>query len=70
MTSPKFKIPQRRHAEQYYDAADRIEDVLRRHLVQVDRRRLQHLTYDFMENVQLFESDFWGRESRNFASIH
>ena len=63
MTSPKFKIPQRRHAEQYYDAADRIEDVLRRHLVQVDRRRLQHLTYDFMENVQLFESDFWGRES-------
>jgi hypothetical protein len=62
MTTSVFKMPLPRQGEEYYDAIDRIAEVLQKHFPQTDPSRLPGKADHFMAAQHSFEADFWNKD--------
>ena len=59
MTKPVLKMPLPRQGEEYYDAIDRVAEILQRHFSQTNPVKLPGRADHFLAAQHAFEADFW-----------
>jgi len=62
MTTAILKLPLPKQGEEYYDAVDRISEILQKHFPQADRVKLRGKVDHFLAAQSSFEADFWTGE--------